>query len=263
MDNVNKTLYIPLYGKAYVSRKGIILKDEQAEYIWEKEGFPLKGKSKSKWLAYYMGMRAAVFDEWLKNELEKLPDRIVLHIGCGMDSRINRVGNGAAAWYDVDFPDVIKERKKYYKESDAYHMLAADARKTEWIRELPPHNAIVVLEGISMYFTHEEMQDLLKALVRHFGTVNLLVDCYTVLAEKTSKYKNLINDVGVTRVYGVDTPDVFADNTGLRFLKEHDMTPRYMVDDLGDLEKIIFKSIFGGRISKRMYRLYEYGNCDN
>ena len=25
MDNVNKTLYIPLYGKAYVSKKGIIL----------------------------------------------------------------------------------------------------------------------------------------------------------------------------------------------------------------------------------------------
>ena len=27
MDNVNKTLYIPLYGKAYVSKKGVILKD--------------------------------------------------------------------------------------------------------------------------------------------------------------------------------------------------------------------------------------------
>ena len=79
---------------------------------------------------------------------------------------------------------------------------------------------------------------------------------------EASKYKNPINDVGVTRVYGVDTPDVFADNTGLQFLKEHDMTPRYMVDDLEDLEKIIFKSIFGGRISKKMYRLYEYSNCD-
>ena len=31
MNNVNKTLYIPLYGKAYVSRKGIILNDKKAE----------------------------------------------------------------------------------------------------------------------------------------------------------------------------------------------------------------------------------------
>ena len=64
MNNVNKTLYIPLYGKAYVSRKGLFLDDKLAEEIWEKEGFALKGKSRSKWLAYYMGIRSAVFDRW-------------------------------------------------------------------------------------------------------------------------------------------------------------------------------------------------------
>ena len=37
MNNVNKTLYIPLYGKAYVSKKGIILSDKKAEQIWEAE----------------------------------------------------------------------------------------------------------------------------------------------------------------------------------------------------------------------------------
>ena len=52
MNNVTRTLYIPLYGKAYVSRKGLFLKDKKAEEIWEAEGFALKGKSKSKWLAY-------------------------------------------------------------------------------------------------------------------------------------------------------------------------------------------------------------------
>ena len=69
MNNVNKTLYIPLYGKAYISRKGIILRDPKAEEIWQEEGFPLKGKSKSKWLAYYMGMRAAVFDRWAAEKM--------------------------------------------------------------------------------------------------------------------------------------------------------------------------------------------------
>ena len=69
MNSVNKTLYIPLYGKSYVSKKNIILKDEMAEKIWDAEGFELKGKSKSKWLAYYMGMRAAVFDRWTKEKL--------------------------------------------------------------------------------------------------------------------------------------------------------------------------------------------------
>ena len=115
MNGVNKTLYIPLYGKAYVSKKGIILNDKTAEQIWEKEGFELKGKSKSKWLAYYMGMRSAVFDKWLKTRMEEDEEAIILHIGCGMDSRIHRVGTNGHTWFDVDFPDVMQERKTHEK----------------------------------------------------------------------------------------------------------------------------------------------------
>ena len=58
MDNINRTLYIPLYGKAYVSRWGLLLRDPTAEEIWDQVGFPRKGKSRSKWLAFYMGMPA-------------------------------------------------------------------------------------------------------------------------------------------------------------------------------------------------------------
>ena len=63
MNEVNRTLYIPLYGKALVSKRGILLHDPKAEQIWAAEGFPLKGKSRSKWLAYYMAMRAAAIDQ--------------------------------------------------------------------------------------------------------------------------------------------------------------------------------------------------------
>ena len=73
MDSVNKTLYIPLYGKAAVSRRGILLRDPKAEEIWAESGFSPKGKAKSKWLTYYMGMRAAVFDRWLAAQLSELP----------------------------------------------------------------------------------------------------------------------------------------------------------------------------------------------
>ena len=103
MDNVNKTLYIPLYGKSYVSCRGIILRDAKAEEIWAAEGFPLKGKSASKWLSFYMGMRAAVFDRWVKEKMHAMPDACVLHLGCGMDSRNLRVGDASAMWYESMF----------------------------------------------------------------------------------------------------------------------------------------------------------------
>ena len=122
MDNVNKTLYIPLYGKAFVSRKGCILTDKKAEEIWAAEGFVLKGKSASKWLAYYMGIRSAVFDDWLRKKMSSQEDSIVIHIGCGMDSRVERVGIGNHDWYDIDFPEVIQERKKYYRENEKRYL---------------------------------------------------------------------------------------------------------------------------------------------
>lgn len=257
MDHVNKTLYIPLYGKSYVSKRGIILHDPKAEEIWAAEGFPLKGKSKSKWLAYYMGMRAAVFDLWLKQQMEAMPDAAVLHIGCGMDSRICRVGTAGNLWYDIDFPQVITERKKYYCENETYKMLAADVRNGDFLTQITGENAIVVMEGISMYLRREELMVLMTRLRARFEKDVLLMDCYTEFAAKASKYKNPINDVGVTQVYGLDEPKLL-EIEGIQFLREHDMTPKALIDELQGLEKTIFEKLYAGKVARKMYRLYEY-----
>ena len=258
MNNVNKTLYIPLYGKAYVSRKGIILNDKKAEEIWSAEGFELKGKSKSKWLAYYMGMRSAVFDQWLLEEMKKDNDAVVLHIGCGMDSRVIRVGTDGHLWYDIDFPSVIEERKKYYVEDELYHMIEADVRQQNWLEAVPKAtHAIIVMEGVSMYFEPQELRNVLEQISAHFETVNLLMDCYTTFAAKASKYKNPINDVGVTEVYGLDEPREL-ESSNFKFVKEHDMTPAVFIKELEGIEKAIFKKLYSGGIAKKMYRMYEY-----
>ena len=257
MNNVNKTLYIPLYGKAYVSKKGLFLRDEKAEEIWSAEEFPLKGKSKSKWLAYYMGIRAAVFDCWVKEQTTN-HGVTVIHIGCGMDSRVLRAGENCSMWYDVDFPEVIEERRRYYEESDCYQMLAGDARDPDWLEKIPKGGKIVVImEGISMYLTPDEMRSLIESIGLRFDEVSLLVDCYTTFAAKMSEYKNPINDVGVTKVYGMDDPTLLQVG-GMAYVKEHEMTPKRYIDELDGAEKIIFGRLYAGGFSKKLYRLYEY-----
>ena len=275
MNNVNQTLYIPLYGKSYVSKKGLFLKDKKAEEIWEKEQFPLKGKSKSKWLAYYMGIRAAVFDDWLREQLEKIEDAVVIHIGCGMDSRVLRVGIENAEltehclkvenlkWYDVDFLDVIEERKRYFAESSGYQMIGADVTQAGWIEEIRKSGqlqnkaAIVLMEGVSMYLSGKEIGGLLRVLKNNFEETALLMDCYTTFAARMSKYKNPINDVGVTKVYGIDNP-VELEFDNLKFVKEHAMTPQHYIDQLAGIEKMIFEKIYAGKMSEKLYRLYEF-----
>ena len=260
MDNVNKTLYIPLRGKAYVSSRGIVLSDPDAEAIWSGEGFPLKGKSASKWLAYTMGIRAAVFDRWLAQQLQEVPEGVVLHLGCGLDSRCHRVKTDAP-WYDVDFPAVITERKRYFSESGSYHMISSDLRE-DFLSDIPGDKpAIVVMEGISMYLTTRERLDLLKKLTGHFPEVRLLMDTYTAFAAKATKYKNPINDVGVTQVHGFDDPREPESGTGLGFLQEHDMNPPELVARLPKKDQGIFRLVYGGKLAQRICRLYEYRSC--
>lgn len=258
MYSVNKTLYIPLYGKAYVSTRGLILRDPKAEQIWASEGFPLRGKAASKWLAYDMGMRAAVIDRWVESRLEAEPEAVVLHLGCGMDSRAERVKRQGQSWFDVDFPDVIRERERYYSRTDGYRMLGSDIRIPGWLEEIPGGTGIVVMEGVSMYLKPEELTELLGGLKAHFDRLYLLMDCYSSFAARASRYKNPVNDVGVTEVYGLDDPRTLERGTGLSYVREHEMTPETMIRQLPRGQQAIFRRLYAGGFAKKLYRLYEF-----
>ena len=259
MNNVNKTLYIPLYGKAYVSQKGLFLDDKKAEEIWTAEGFSLKGKAKSKWLAYYMGIRSAVFDSWVKEKMNSMSDAVVIHIGCGMDSRVLRVGADGREWYDVDFAEVIAERKRYFTETESYKMIAADAVACDWSKIAEGKtSAIVVMEGVSMYLSTDELKALTEKLSQGFEHVAMLMDCYSLFAAKMSRYKNPVKEVGVSVVYGLDDPTLI-DSGDFKFLAEHEMTPEEYVDKLEGFEKKLFKKLYAGKFAKKLYKLYEYG----
>ena len=258
IKNESKTLYIPLYGKAYVSRLGLFLTDGMAQKIWDSEGFRLKGKSKSKWLAYYMGIRAAVFDDFLRCELSPAPSVTVVHLGCGMDSRVLRVGDHGGRWYDVDFPEVISERGRYFSENENYKMISADLCRLDWISEIGERGkAIVVMEGVSMYLPTEKLRDLLSALCAHFSEMRVLFDAYSCFAAKMSKYKNPVNDVGVRSLYGLDDPTLILSD-GLSFVGERDMTPASYVNELRGAEKWVFRHLYAGKFARGLYKLYEY-----
>ena len=258
MNEVNKTLYIPLYGKAQISKKGIILHDPNAEKIWDREGFAIKGKSKSKWLCYNMAMRARVFDDWTRGMIAQHAEAVVIHIGCGLDSRCLRVYAPDVNWIDCDFADVIAIRKNYYAESSRYAMACVNAANQDDLRALPDAPcAIVVLEGISMYLTNDQLAQLFRVLNEKYREVHILLDVYTVFGAKASKYKNPVNDVGVSQLYGVDYVAPLLQGTRLSLAAEHSFTPEHLVNELAGFEKWFFKLMFTGKMYRKIYRLYE------
>ena len=258
MNEVNRTLYIPLFGKARVSRRGIILDDPKAEQIWASEGFPVRGKSASGWPALNMAMRAKVFDEWTEHMLEGNENALVLQIGCGLDSRCERVKAPRRDWIDCDLPDVIPLRRKYYQETDRYHMVSLDASNPEQLGRLPSNDTIIViLEGLCMYLTDEQLRGLLHALRTKASRLHVLMDVYTVFGAKASRYGNPVNGVGVKKLYGIDEPETFLAGPSLRVRAEHSMTPDHLVGQLKLCERFIFRTLFSERLCWKFYRLYE------
>ena len=257
MKSESKTMYIPLYGKALVSRKGILLTDKKAEEIWEKEGFPLSGKPKSRWLAYYMGMRAVVMDQWLGEKLKEHPNAVILHLGCGLDARCERVAHDVP-WYDVDFPDVIAVRENYYPQSEQYRMIGSDVTDFQWLSQLPKGgHGLIVMEGISMYLPMEKLKALFSSLEQHFDSCDLLMDVYTEFGVKASAYKNPIQAVGASVCTGIDEPQIL-ETGALRYLREEEMTPETLIAQLKGFEQRLFRKMFAGGFAKKIYRMYAY-----
>ena len=136
-------------------------------------------------------------------------------------------------------------------------MLPGDARRPDFLEQIPGTSVIVALEGISMYLTDEELRGFLSALDARFDRVAVLTDCYTAFAARMSKYKNPVNDVGVTKLYGIDDPKLL-ESGNIRFLAEHSITPDDLISQLQGMEMKIFRKLYAGKMAKKLYRLYEF-----
>ena len=105
MDNVNKTLFIPLYGKAMMSREGF-LPDPTAEEIVATVDYDFSKVDQSRKLAIYMAMRARYFDMRAQAFAASQPDSPIVQLGVGLDSRVRRVPC-RNPWFDLDFPVIL------------------------------------------------------------------------------------------------------------------------------------------------------------
>ncbi len=258
MTNESKTLFIPLYGKALMSKRGFF-PDETAEIIVDTCGHDFTDVDKSEKLAIYMAMRAMQYDELCEQFLTKYPDSIVIHLGCGLDSRCKRVELTPKMWYDLDFPDVIEIRRGYFPEGSHYRLLASSVTELSWLDsiEFNGKSVLVIAEGLSMYLTEDEMVDLINAIGEKFGKATLLFDAYSNSAAKLSKFKNPINAVDAKISFSMSDPTRLEElcKNAECVLNNDIILPRY-IERLSGAWKSRFK--FMGRFGASFYRIYGY-----
>jgi len=187
LNDVEKTLLITLYIRAMESqRPDALIKDERAEVLVRQMG----PETLRKTLALtedtgrvVMILKSRDFDRFAQDFLRRHPDAVVVHIGCGLDTRFERVDTGRVEWYDLDLPDVIELRRSLVGgEGDRHHFLAGSLLENAWLEAVEAHHQrpfLFLAEGVFMYFEEAQVKSLVLRLKEHFPGAELVFDAYS------------------------------------------------------------------------------------
>jgi methyltransferase (TIGR00027 family) len=219
--SVEWTNLVTLYLRAYESRSPRpILGDHAAAEAVDRIEYDFKRvqRASQPWANQYLvSLRARKLDDWSAAFLERHPNAVVLHLGCGMDTRAFRVNPPAAVdWFDVDQPGVIALRRKLYDDHDGYRMIGSSVNDADWLEQIPSDRpALVVAEGLLMYLTEGDVRQLLRRVTDQFEHGEMLFDTLARRAPLLSK----ILTKGIVK-WGIgDSRELETWNPQLRFVE--------------------------------------------
>jgi O-methyltransferase involved in polyketide biosynthesis len=229
-----ETMLMTLSGRATQSQwKNPILRDPWAEEAMRHIDYDLSKSLKgvSSWRMWsaigctIIATRAATFDLLTNRYLADHPDATVLHVGCGMDSRIFRVNPPATVqWFDVDYPDVIDLRRQLFPERNAsYRLIGAPLDDLRWLDEVPRDRpGLLIAEGALMYLSEAEVKALLNAVVGHFPGGQMIFDVVHPMILK--RVGSNVGGTGATYKWALNDPqDIKQLEPRLDLIKEFSM----------------------------------------
>jgi methyltransferase (TIGR00027 family) len=220
--SVEWTNLVTLYLRAYESRsRRPILGDNAAAEAVDRIDYDFKRIHRTSFPAsnqYMVVLRAKQLDDWCADFLRRQPDSVVLHLGCGLDSRAFRLAfPQSVLWFDIDQPSVIELRRRLYDDTEHYRMIGSSVTDPEWLDQIPTRRpTLVVAEGLLMYLREDEVRQLLQRLTDRLDRGELLFDTLSALAPLLSKAltKGIIK-------WGIgDARDIQSWNPRLRFLEQ-------------------------------------------
>jgi O-methyltransferase involved in polyketide biosynthesis len=229
LSGVAETLLIPLYIRAMESqRPDALIKDAKAIALTRQLNYD------SAWIKKMMVdeddrvsliLRNREFDRDARDFLARCPEAVVVHIGCGLDSRFERVDNGKVEWYDLDLPQVIELRRELLGgESSRYHLLAFSAFDRAWldiVSVLCPRPFLFLAEGVLMYFEEAQVKSLVLMLREKFPGAELVLDAFSPYLVRMNNLRISRTKIGARYNWGLKRgKDVESWGDGITLLDE-------------------------------------------
>jgi O-methyltransferase involved in polyketide biosynthesis len=214
-----ETYLSTLYGKALDSRaENPILGDTFADEVVRRIDYDFEKLKLAKGGSITLPMRAKHLDSWTREFLAAHPNSTVLHLGCGLDSRVFRIDPPATVrWYDVDLPDVIELRRRLYPERHDYEMIAVTSvTHLHWLDGIAADRPVfVVAEGLVSYLSPKDGIALFNRVTEQFPSGQIVFDAYSRLTVRlinlavrltTLRSKPTATGTRVFLPWGIDDP---------------------------------------------------------
>jgi O-methyltransferase involved in polyketide biosynthesis len=158
---ISETLYIPLAARAAeMTKDNPVLTDRKSAEIINAEDMRSKAIDGGRISTHGILARTIVIDDEIKKMADANPNITVINLGAGLDTRICRVDNGTMRWYDLDLPEVISIRRRFFTENEHIRFISRSVLDTAWVGEINPpegSNTVIIAEGLLMYFSEKDV----------------------------------------------------------------------------------------------------------
>ena len=181
LSGVANTLYVPLYGRIYVSKKfPEYFYDEMALKIEEKF---TSGISKGSFEYTNMAYAARYYnmDKMIIKFIEEHKISNIVLLGIGLETAYDRITQkcelGEVNYYGIDLPEVIEIRKKYFGERKQETLMAGDMFEMEWKEQIDTSiPTLLIVSGVFQYFFEDKIIEFIKNLKKEFPYGELIFD---------------------------------------------------------------------------------------
>ncbi|MCL5037646.1 MAG: class I SAM-dependent methyltransferase [Chloroflexi bacterium] len=205
LKGISETLLPTVYFRAKESRMADgILKDPEAEKLIEQIDYDFSRRDH--WITQLgVACRTEIFDNAVRKFLKKHPRGTVVNLGAGLDTRFTRLDNGRVTWYELDLPEVINIRKKFFAESERYRFIPKSAVDFSWIKEIKEKNNILfVAEGFLMYLDRKDVKKILLKIADNFPGMHILLETIGPMTIKFNYKKAVAENIAPFK-WGVPT----------------------------------------------------------
>ena len=180
LKGVARTLLVPLACRAIESiRPDAIIRDPRAVEVYNALGgnsdfvMGMSGMD-----IFVTAMRARQFDRFARGFLDRNPGGLVVDLGCGLDTRFNRLDDGQMNWLGVDLPEVIELRRQYLPDGERCKTIPQSMFELSWLDDAAQMNKPIIFlaEGVFPYFSTAEVKPMVMAMAARFPKAELVFD---------------------------------------------------------------------------------------